>query len=816
MKNGLKFSLLLASIALGVVSISPVLDGGNIVFADTNPVYISSLSQITNMSGNYIMADNTSIELDEVWTPIGTKENPFRGTFDGNGCIISNISVSQGDYQGLFGYLDGAVVKNIKVSNIDYSLEETPQTEYFVGAIAGYATNGTKISNCEVDSGINTQIEENLKYKTSLGGLVGALVGANSVIYDVANYDDIKLTEDMFLEYSIAVGGIVGSLSDSAKIENAVSFANISVSKVEDSLNASNNIGGIAGRISGNNTKITNTANNKNAVLDANGNVGAVVGYIASPVPSDGNFSNIAYAQNIEAFGYKNSYQTKNEITGDYVRKLPAACFSDEKFYFDDTYTYSPVEGVEEEFLWNEQTLGWKKDVWVMNYSSTLNQLRLQSFQSFNIKISEQTDFSKLLKCDYVDKTYKYGAVATFEIEYEDEGNIGYYNVVGVLLNGTKVEYEMIKNGDNPTKNLDVLLIDNDGSYTLKVLANSFTAGSYSFVLEALTFNGKLIIKDNMGQGSVKFANSVSNKRTFTKESSKTRAEATADEYHAFDHWNLYYKTTAAEAYDDDTLKDGYIIIEDEYWKNFGPIYSIYTGPTIFRYASQSLDIKFGDIQSTFILNELEEEIKDYVNQDFLLEAVFEYDPYVISFNKINENATKNIEKIVIKTENIEKTTSQEQEYTTEPITIGKNSLVTISFYIKDGFGLNERRLLSSIQNSNQQPSVTIKEDNYANGMIYSLSFYSSKLDPSKVVEGEHNKFAFEVAVNEVVSEKENSNLGWIIGASVGGGVILIGGTILLIIYYFGGFGGFGGGSRGGDKTKMKKDVKNEYKKYYY
>jgi len=86
MKKGFKFSLLCASLMLGVASLSPVLQSEGVFFAQTSPVYISSLSQITNMSGNYIMTENTNIELDEVWTPIGTKDNPFKGTFDGNGC----------------------------------------------------------------------------------------------------------------------------------------------------------------------------------------------------------------------------------------------------------------------------------------------------------------------------------------------------------------------------------------------------------------------------------------------------------------------------------------------------------------------------------------------------------------------------------------------------------------------------------------------------------------------------------------------------------------------------------------------------------
>lgn len=807
MKKGFFFTLLSAGIVLTAVSISPNILG-EVSFADTKTVQvISSLSQIQDMNGNYQMVENMTLDLEGAWTPIGTKDNPFMGTFDGNGLVVSNMSVEGGDYQGLFGYLDGATIKNIKFSKVDFSLDQEPDSEYFAGAIAGYATNGTKISNCEIDSGVNVNIDEALNYKTSFGGFVGSLVGAGSVICDVANYDSITITENMTLEYSVFAGGIVGNLGDSAKIENAVSMGNISVFKEEESLNAMNNIGGVVGKINGNNTKVTNIISKQNVLLEANGYDGVIAGYIATPVPTNGNLSNIAFMQDKSAFGYKNSYQEKDELNGDYVAQLPVECFDDLKLYFDEEYTYSPVESVEKIFLWNDRTLGWKEDVWVMNYSDTNAQIRLQTFQSFNIKLDNQIDIGKLLKCENSNKTCKYGTIATFDIVYEDECNVGYYNVIGVRLDGVNVDYEMIKNGDTPTRDTDVLLVDNNGSYTLKVVANSFTAGTYNLVLEAITFNGKLIVKDNNREhGSVKFHGGVSSKRSFTIESTQTTAEATPDDYYTFDHWNLYHKTTASEAYDDGEIKEGYISYEDEYWKNLGPIYSLYTQEELFRYAGQSLVIKFGNNQNTFILGDGEEEIKNYLNQDFLIEAVFEYDPYVISFNKINDNAVNFIEKVIV----------NDSEFNGEGISVGKNNQITISIYVKGGYALNERRLISSIQNLNQQPSVTVKDDTYENGTIYTFTFDSGKLDASKAVESKHNEFNFELAVNEIIDKKENPNLGWIIGGSIAGGVILLGGLVLFLIYYFTGFGGGGGGRGGVDKVKMKKDVKNEYKKYYY
>lgn len=50
------------------------------------------------------------------WVAIGTQENPFRGTFDGQGFSVQGIDIYdayEGRNFGLFGYLDNAVIKNV-------------------------------------------------------------------------------------------------------------------------------------------------------------------------------------------------------------------------------------------------------------------------------------------------------------------------------------------------------------------------------------------------------------------------------------------------------------------------------------------------------------------------------------------------------------------------------------------------------------------------------------------------------------------------------------------------------------------------------
>ena len=94
------------------------------------------------------------------WTPIGSKDNQYTGTFDGNGHTISGLYVdSDARYIGLFGYIgNGATVKNVGI--VDSYINGS---EFFsnvsVGAICGYNYGGT-ITNCYntgtvIDSGID-------------------------------------------------------------------------------------------------------------------------------------------------------------------------------------------------------------------------------------------------------------------------------------------------------------------------------------------------------------------------------------------------------------------------------------------------------------------------------------------------------------------------------------------------------------------------------------------------------------------------------------------------------------------------------------
>ncbi len=110
---------------------------------------------------------------DYTWLPIGTQSRQFRGTFEGNGYIISglntyyNSSISSTYTNiGLFGYVNGATIQNLYLRDTDMRGGSN------VGGLIGYATGNTQVTSCAFDGSITAN--------SNGGSIVG--LGATSVI----------------------------------------------------------------------------------------------------------------------------------------------------------------------------------------------------------------------------------------------------------------------------------------------------------------------------------------------------------------------------------------------------------------------------------------------------------------------------------------------------------------------------------------------------------------------------------------------------------------------------------------------------------
>ena len=79
------------------------------------------------------------------WTPIGTEDNPYQGTFDGNGKKITELSIpakdSDYDNKGFFGVVKDAYIKNLNIAGNVGENERTGENAKNYGMIAGKACN---------------------------------------------------------------------------------------------------------------------------------------------------------------------------------------------------------------------------------------------------------------------------------------------------------------------------------------------------------------------------------------------------------------------------------------------------------------------------------------------------------------------------------------------------------------------------------------------------------------------------------------------------------------------------------------------------
>lgn len=130
----------------------------------------------------------------QAWIPVGSSELPFAGMLDGAGHEVRSLTMSEWEeYAGLFGYMDGAVVKNLALIDVD-----VVNRGNYTGAIAGCARGGS-ISSCSVAGKIT-----GFRY-------VGGIVGCADL--SIAVSDSCVTGEVLYKpEYvrDAAVGGLIG------------------------------------------------------------------------------------------------------------------------------------------------------------------------------------------------------------------------------------------------------------------------------------------------------------------------------------------------------------------------------------------------------------------------------------------------------------------------------------------------------------------------------------------------------------------------------------------------------------------------------
>lgn len=328
-------------------SVIPTLSGDvyQIATAENLAWFAEAVNSGTSSIKAVLTADielNTLGSKDKEWTPIGTAENPFTGTFDGAGHTISGVYVNQPEATGvgLFGVVKNIndegetasvtpefivqkktlLIKNLRVTDttvngyqnvggiIGHSIGAGVKDCYFegtvnggfnsVGGVVGYADAETVINQCYAQSTVVG--------KQRTGGVVG-YASSNSVISKCYATVDVTGTSN--------VGGIVGT----------VGGANLVGCFVFGSVAGTNRVGGIIGYST---VSVVRGAYSYVEIHSEGANIGGAVGHLFG-----GEYASIFYCyEKSLCDGPVGVARTQEEMyTADFVKELnkamPYFCF---------------------------------------------------------------------------------------------------------------------------------------------------------------------------------------------------------------------------------------------------------------------------------------------------------------------------------------------------------------------------------------------------------------------------------------------------------------------------------------------------------
>lgn len=146
------------------------------------------------------------------WTPIGTYEHPFKGSFDGNGKTVDYLYINEplperGDtaigYYGLFGVASTENESKTVISNLTIGKNSriVSERDGDVGAIVGLARKNVRISDCKNKAYVSG--------RSAVGGIVG--FAANAPLPDGVNIKNC--VNEGYVDAMLKAGGIVGAVN---------------------------------------------------------------------------------------------------------------------------------------------------------------------------------------------------------------------------------------------------------------------------------------------------------------------------------------------------------------------------------------------------------------------------------------------------------------------------------------------------------------------------------------------------------------------------------------------------------------------------
>lgn len=265
---------------------------------------------------------DSDISLTNDYTPIGQKNYPFSGTFDGQNHSVTGLTkTSSQTYTGFFGNVQNAVIKNV-------SLAGSFTASNYSGGLVGCSNGNLTVDNCD----ITIQMTGGGKY---IGGIVGYLGPYNSA-------GDILITNCInrgSIDGSESLGGIVGQVTstiNSCTIKNSANLGKIACSSTSPK-----SVGGILGLSNCEKTSFLNCVNSGQISSEVSGdNYGAIAGYVTSY--NSESIDNYFYLENTATqFVYTNStsISTWGSICGTFKEEGASLTLIQTVTYSGSSYT---------------------------------------------------------------------------------------------------------------------------------------------------------------------------------------------------------------------------------------------------------------------------------------------------------------------------------------------------------------------------------------------------------------------------------------------------------------------------------------------
>ena len=503
--------------------------------------YIETVNDLLNMQSGYHYEMIADIDMTGIaWTPL---EN-FRGVFDGNGHMISNLTIIQTYTDrtisiGLFANTSYAVIRDLNLVQISYviSLKSDTTNSYsaYVGGLIGSTSTGTVIDNVMVSGDIS------VNNRTSDDVSVGLLIG-------IANYTEINkayTTGSVIADSN--VGGLIGRARYS-KITNSYSTASFTAT-------TNNHVGALLGYASY--MTIENVyASGRNYQAEWQWQIGGIAGYI--------------YQSTI-----KNSFTYATDIYGNLVPTIREG--HDNKY----TNVYSPVYS------------NYVPQLPINNIITSMSSIWDQDIWSFSGELPSIKRVPIVSIVDVVSSEYGF----TFDIETTDYDEVGSIQSIALYKDGILLESLTDLTG----RSFDELRYGSTYTLIVKYVYNyGDTAGETTI---EITKRIKTLDKENVPVVEISEVTPSKESVSFNYEITDTLGVGSTVSVHLYDaNFNLLQTLSGSDLVFTNLLSNTTYVIQVDYVYNFNDGFgdNVASGTYTFKTLAKSTpELGFTNVSST-------------------------------------------------------------------------------------------------------------------------------------------------------------------------------------------------------------------------